>query len=126
MLASAAGCVPPASLIREASIDSTQCSPPCSAVPVDRVKLAPDAACDSATLPEVSQDSANAPLAASTTSLKATSRSPAEGKSVAPSAGVVEVIAGAGSGSLPLPSNDCPALQAPKVSLAEPAQLKSP
>src|SRR5690606_12095481 len=126
MLASEAGCAPPASVIAEASIESTQCSLPCSAVPVDRVKLAPDAACVSATLPDVSQARANAPLAASTTSQKATSRSPAAGKSVAPSAGVVEVIVGAGSGSPPLPSNDCPALQAPKVSAIEPTQLKSP
>src|SRR3546814_4172011 len=84
------GCAPPASVSFAASIDSTQCSPPCRAVLVDRVNAAPEAGCDSATPPDTSQASAKAPAAASTTSLNTTSRSPAAGKPVAPSAGVVD------------------------------------
>src|SRR3546814_15528787 len=71
-------------------------SPPCRAVLVDRGNAAPGAGCDSATPPDTSQASAKAPAAASTTSLNTTSRSPAAGKPVAPSAGVADTRIGAG------------------------------
>src|SRR3546814_3900277 len=90
------GCAPPASVSFAASIDSTQCSTPCRAVLVDRVNAAPEAGCDSATPPDTSQASAKAKAAASTTSLNTNSRSPAAGKQVAQSEGVVGTRIGAG------------------------------
>src|SRR3546814_15155214 len=90
------GCAPLASVSFAASIYSTQCSPPCRAVLVDRVNAAPEAGCDSATPPDTSKASAKAPAAASTNSLNTTSRSPSGRQPLAPSAGVVETRIGSG------------------------------
>ena len=91
---SAAGLAPSLSCTSDAWMVKVQVSSATSAVPVSMVKLVPLLAWDS-TMPVLAvQDRVKAPGDTVTASLNSTTRSPADGKLLSPSIGVVESTTG--------------------------------